>query len=162
MKIVVVSDSHGDISAIQRVMEKERDADYFFHAGDYLRDMRLAGGGNVSFFAVRGNCDGFDMAEEMEECFTLEGICFLLTHGHWYGVKSELNRLAGHAAKLGASVCVFGHTHRPLIENVCGVLMVNGGSVSPRKSWYAPASYAILETDGEGDLIRAQIRLVEE
>lgn len=32
-------------------------------------------------------------------------------HGHRYSVKSGYERIAAHAAKLGADIVLFGHTH---------------------------------------------------
>ena len=36
-----------------------------------------------------------------------------VTHGHAYGVKSGLGRLAERAKTLGADVVLYGHTHIP-------------------------------------------------
>jgi putative phosphoesterase len=54
MKIVVVSDTHGDLSALRRVALIEKDADLFLHAGD----VEATEGEIFPFLAVKGNCDG--------------------------------------------------------------------------------------------------------
>lgn len=54
MKIVVISDTHGDEDAIRRVLLREYDADLYLHAGD----VGVMGEGSLSpFAAVKGNCD---------------------------------------------------------------------------------------------------------
>jgi Predicted phosphoesterase len=54
MKIVVISDTHGDLSALRRVALIEYDADLFLHAGDVEASPL-----DISpFAAVKGNCDG--------------------------------------------------------------------------------------------------------
>ncbi len=54
MKIVVISDTHGDLSALRRVAMIENDADLYLHAGD----VEASPGDIAPFAAVKGNCDG--------------------------------------------------------------------------------------------------------
>ena len=69
-----------------------------------------------------------------------EGLSVFCCHGHRYGVKSGLARLAARAKELGCEVALYGHTHRAAVEEVDGVLCVNPGSAGA----YSDASYCYL------------------
>ena len=111
MKIVVFSDSHGKLDWMIAAVELER-PDHIFFLGDHERD-----GWDLSNLypmiplnAVKGNCDfGPGLEDWVVE---LEGIRFLLTHGHLYGAKSGYTRLEAAGMRCGADVVCFGHTHR--------------------------------------------------
>lgn len=56
LKILVVSDSHGDVSILNDLFLSHQDFDYFFHLGDSeLPSYQL-----YPFISVRGNNDYFD------------------------------------------------------------------------------------------------------
>jgi len=69
----------------------------------------------------------------------------LCCHGHKYGVKSTLTRLAAHAKELGCDVALYGHTHRANSEIVDGVLCLNPGSLGS----YSDPSYLYLVVHGD-------------
>ena len=76
----------------------------------------------------------------------------LLTHGHSYGVSMGREGLAEEAKSRGCDVAMFGHTHRPFLETVKGVLLVNPGSLSyPRQEGRQP-SYLLLTAQADGTL----------
>lgn len=156
MKILILSDSHNDIVSLDKVMHSEKDADTIFHAGDYAKDIRAVDTSAQIVYVVRGNCDGTFSTDDDEKMITLEGIRFFLTHGHKYGVKSGLSRLTTTAKYKKADVAVFGHTHIPLCINSEGILLINPGSISYVKS--NRQSYAVIITDGKGDIVKAEIR----
>lgn len=113
MKIIVFSDSHGKLDWMIAVMEAER-PDHVFFLGDHEKDgwdlNRIYP--TIPLNAVKGNCDwGPGLEEWLVE---LEGIRFLLTHGHLYGVKTGLFRLEQAAMRTGADMVCFGHTHIPV------------------------------------------------
>jgi putative phosphoesterase len=58
---------------------------------------------------------------------------------------SSFQRLA---ASSNADVIVFGHTHKPYVKDVDGVLFVNAGSVGKPKDLDWRACYAVLDLDG--------------
>ena len=126
-KILVVSDSHGDISGIQEALRREGPVDYVFHLGDHAGDAaRIHTAAQVT--AVMGNCD-FGGAASQETVF-LGGRRLILTHGHGQGVKYGLQRLAYFAEEQEADAVFFGHTHVPLIDYYGGILLMNPGSIS--------------------------------
>ena len=83
MKIIVFSDSHGKLDWMIAALEMER-PDHIFFLGDHERDgwdlSRLYP--MIPLNAVKGNCDfGPGLEDWVVE---LEGVRFLLTHGHLY------------------------------------------------------------------------------
>ena len=129
MKILVFSDSHDRLDWMIAAVEAEKPNHVFF-LGDHERDgwdlSRIYP--TVPLNAVRGNCDWGPGAEEW--LVELEGVRFLLTHGHLYGVKTGYSRLSDAALRTGADVVCFGHTHRPVNEiSPTGVRLFNPGTI---------------------------------
>ena len=58
----------------------------------------------------------------------LGGVRLFLTHGHLFGVKSGMSRLKLEADRVGADIALFGHTHRPFLEEDGGVWYMNPGA----------------------------------
>ncbi len=156
MKILVLSDSHNDIASIEQAIAAEGGIDHILHAGDYAKDMRFAKRGKIPFDTVKGNCDGALSLDKEEQILEYEGIRILFTHGHKYGVKSGTEALVKAAKDKKCAAAVFGHTHRALCINEEGVLLFNPGSISRTKS--NTQTYGILQTDGNGDIIKAEIK----
>lgn len=125
---VVLSDSHGRTSALKKIMPLFGENDYIIHLGDGSADLRATFSEYPQkTYICKGNCDFSYGAEEfiIEE----EGLRILCCHGHRYGVKSSLARLAAYAKQMGCDIALYGHTHRAAIETVDGVLCVNPGSI---------------------------------
>lgn len=128
MRVGIISDTHGSLSGIMQSLDALGDIDLLLHAGDlaadaqYIQDMLQP---NTKF--VRGNCD-MDYNVPKELLLELEGVQVLLTHGHDYGVKRSIGKLAAHAHEQGAGVCIFGHTHIPVIDDEGSCVFVNPGS----------------------------------
>ena len=90
MKILVLSDSHGNIENMMRAVEQEQ-PEMLIHLGDCWRDgQRLAEHyPNIPMTQVPGNCD-FRSHEAMEKLLFIEKYRVLICHGHTYGVKQSL------------------------------------------------------------------------
>ena len=129
MKIVVFSDSHGKLDWMIAAVELEH-PDHIFFLGDHERDgwdlSRLYP--TIPLNAVKGNCDyGPGLEEWVVE---LDGIRFLLTHGHLYGAKTGYSRLEAAGLRCGADVVCFGHTHRAVDLQESGRLrLFNPGTI---------------------------------
>jgi len=129
MKVVVFSDSHGNLDWMIAAIELER-PNHIFFLGDHERDgwdiSRLYP--EIPLNAVKGNCDwGTGMEEWLVE---LEDVRFLLTHGHLYGAKSGFGRLLAAGERLGAHMVCFGHTHTPVSNyEVNGIKLFNPGTI---------------------------------
>ena len=131
MKLLVVSDVHGDLSALERAVDAERDADAVIFLGDGLRevenlqDMRP----ELKIYSVRGNCDYASFAPA-DGLAAFGGVLFYYTHGNLYGVKNEVDTLAAAAQVRGAAVALYGHTHCPACDEISGVVLFNPGALS--------------------------------
>lgn len=146
MRVLVISDSHGDKNTVKMICDREQ-ADLVLHLGDYGRD--LEGG-----LAVRGNCDGFSSLPFSRK-LRLGELDVLMTHGHRQGVKDGLNRLFYLAKEEGFDLVLFGHTHRALKKEIQGIYFINPGSIS-RPHYGDRASYLVLEI--EGDSLKSQFK----
>lgn len=153
-KLVVISDSHNDSAAIKRILRQEKGVSAVIFLGDGVKDLDLAMTEHASLraYVVSGNCD-FGAMEPPEGLAAFDGVLIFYTHGHLYGVKSGLDRLAETAKARGADVALFGHTHTPANETVDGVLLFNPGSCS--YGAMAPAGYGVLTLEA-GKVLAAE------
>ncbi|STO13250.1 Putative metallophosphoesterase MG207 homolog [[Flavobacterium] thermophilum] len=144
MKAVVVSDSHGLSGELSAIVERHRhEADLFIHCGD--SELSAQAAELAPFVVVRGNCD-VEAAFPNERTEEAEGLRFLITHGHLYGVKTSLLRLYYRAKETSAHVVCFGHSHLAGAEQIEGVLFINPGSIAlPRGR--KEKTYAVLTVD---------------
>ncbi len=126
-RILVISDSHGNFSALDKLKKEMEKADYIFHLGDHYSDMKpYLKDYDRKIYTVFGNCDGG--GEDYQ--ITIEGVKILLTHGDKYHVKSSLLRLYLQALEVGVKLVFFGHTHTPTIREENGITLVNPGALS--------------------------------
>ena len=140
MKILVVSDTHGNHLTPAKILE-ETGADMLIHLGDEINDALIMESiAAIPVIKVPGNCD-LKATEPRELLQTIADRKFFLTHGDLYKVKNGLNRLVEKAKELKASVVLFGHTHKPLIQKLDGVLLINPGTLMNGSD---SKSYAIL------------------
>ncbi len=125
---VVLSDSHSrNKRALEKLLPIFAENDYIVHLGDGSADMReVAELYPEKTYVCRGNCDPFYGADEFV-IETADG-SVLCCHGHQWGVKSGLSRLAAHAKERGCAVALYGHTHTAAIEEKDGVLCINPGA----------------------------------
>lgn len=143
MKILILSDSHGNLQNMCSAVERER-PDRVFHLGDMISDAQRLSCTypNLQIDAVVGNCDGW-IKGDGTLLVEVEGIRFLLTHGHRYQVKSTLNHVVQAGKEACADVVCFGHTHQALCDEWPDrMLVVNPGTVGGISY---PASYAVAE-----------------
>ena len=98
MKILVLSDSHGNVNNMAQAVEHES-PHMILHLGDCWRDAeRLhARFPEIPLHQVPGNCD-FQPAEPLEQILFLDDLRVLICHGHTYGVKQSMLS-AGFAAE---------------------------------------------------------------
>ena len=145
MRIGVISDTHGLLRP--EVFDVFSGVDLIVHAGDIgnpgiLDDLRAV----APVHAVWGNTDGFDVRHALPEVIEqeIEGLSFVVTHGHQLGSPTPEN-LTDHWPE--ALVIIYGHTHRPLLTLVDRVVTVmNPGGAGPRR-FDLPPSVGILELE---------------
>ncbi|NLY90963.1 MAG: metallophosphoesterase [Firmicutes bacterium] len=160
MRILVVSDTHGNYALLTQVIKAAGPIDLLLHAGDSGKDLDnlTRDFPALSLMAVAGNCDPFSSLPR-ERLFNLAGYKIFLTHGDRYRVKWDLLRLFLAGQERQAGVVVFGHTHVPLIRYEQGILFFNPGSLYRNNTGEAP-SYGWLEIGADG--VRPRLEFIEE
>ena len=149
MRILVVSDSHGNTSNLKEAMLRYPEVTRVLHCGDGEADVAALSAAypSVRFDAVRGNCD-LGALLPLQRLLRIAGRRIFMTHGHSYGTKYGMELLLEQGRKERADVVLFGHTHRRLIERQDGILLVNPGSIGGRFP-ARTATYVILNlSDG--------------
>ena len=125
MKIIIISDSHGNKIAIDKIF-KTQEFDYLFFLGDGLNDL-----GDYIYldnvYAVSGNCDFFSNVPNERE-FYIKDIKFFITHGNKYFVKKSLDFLKGRAMEENIDFACFGHTHNKVVERYNHTIFINPGT----------------------------------
>lgn len=161
MKILVVSDTHGKQKLLMDILRRMKPIDALIHCGDMEGDensIRCAA--ECPCYFVRGNNDYFSDLPR-EEMVTLGGYKTMITHGHLYGVSISTAGLEEEARSRGVQVVMFGHTHRPFLEQKKDLTILNPGSLSyPRQEGRRP-SYLVMEIDKEG-IAHYSVNYVEE
>ena len=150
MKIVVMSDSHGNAEAVQKVVAQNPDADGFYHLGDGWRDFAfLSPEQGVFCIGVKGNCD-YSSNLPQKDVRTLDGVRIAAVHGEDFHGISDAVLLA---VKYQAKVVLHGHTHIPSIDFVNGVFVICPGTLK----YGDVQTYAVLKIENgtfKPDLIR--------
>ena len=133
MKILVVSDTHGDCSRVidvYRKLMKESPVDVIVHCGDYAADakeLQARLGAHVA--RVRGNCDGAFSDSDWSVLETEAGN-FLITHGHMERVDSGMQNIYYKALENDCVGAFFGHTHRASYTEMDDLVLMNPGSLT--------------------------------
>jgi uncharacterized protein len=151
LKLIVISDTHGEKSWIQKAVEANRDASIIIHCGDFASDLDVVKSMPIEAVAVTGNVpDLHDVRlmpdDRMEErILVYEGVRILLTHGHRYDVKYTMNKLNYRAQEAQAALVLFGHTHVAQQISHDGITFFNPGS--PARPRGGKPSYGIIEIE---------------
>ena len=145
MRIAILSDSHDNIEALSRALEKARsaEADLILHLGDIVSPFaaRLLPPAGLPVQAVYGNNDGervglaslLDIGDPPRP-LNLGGRRFLLHHAP----------LFDRGAPPACDYCLFGHTHRPEDRRIGSVRIINPGETG---GWLTgTCSFAMLDT----------------
>jgi len=142
----VLSDTHGLLR--EEVLAELRGVQSFFHAGDVgsvqILD-RLSR--EAPLHAVRGNTDYGAVADRLpldvvHDLDTPVGVLRV----YMKHIREDID-LDPPAADI--DVVITGHTHRPLVEEIDGVLWLNPGSCGPRR-FDLPVSVARLRVTEDG------------
>jgi putative phosphoesterase len=159
-KLLVVSDSHGDVLALQKVLVWAKNLataaenkagvppdviSYGVFLGDGVADLSKAedaAGFSCGWRLVQGNNDyGYSLPEA--DIFNFEGHRFFLCHGHRHMVYYGYHRLIATALASNADAVLFGHTHIPCFIRENGLFLINPGSVSRPRNKQGP-TFAVL------------------
>ena len=149
MKILVVSDSHGDYNVISRLIRSQTKAEVIIFLGDgyeEFQDLRLDFPQKM-FYGVRGNND-WSCPLPLNDEITLEGKKIFFTHGHREHVKYGLDVLKTAARQRHADIVLFGHTHEPYTEYDNGLYIMNPGCIHR-----TCCSYGVIDNKKNGILM---------
>jgi len=157
-QVALISDTHvpSRADAIPAwVRRRVGGADHVVHAGDfdssaaYATVLELADG---ALTAVRGNTDPGSVDLPLVDALTVEGVTFVVTHGHGNRAQYEA-RVASivqeHADGAEPVVGVSGHTHEVLDETVDGVHLLNPGSATGAMPAPQPTMMTVAVEDGD-------------
>lgn len=150
MRIVVMSDSHGCLSAARKIVEKNvGHADMFIHLGDGEKDYAALKDlfPNETFHYIKGNCDSGDFPDS--EIIEAAGVKIFCTHGHRYTVSITPDRLCLAARLSGCKIALYGHTHSRETRYEEGLYIMNPGSCSCPRDGGKPSFGTIEITDKE-------------
>ncbi len=150
MRIVVMSDSHGDYTAAASVVKRNLGhCDLFIHLGDGERDVeRLrVNYPSIDIRHVSGNCD-YSGESPGTTVVSAGGIMIFCTHGHRHGVKSGVEKLCSDAEKKGCRIALFGHTHSRFEGTFNGIYVMNPGSCACPRDGKKPSFGVIEIVDG--------------
>lgn len=137
MKILVFSDSHGELRYMTEAVTKEQ-PDQVFHLGDHALDAEFLSRSFplLPIVWVRGNCD-WSIKSPLTRLIPINGLCFFLCHGHSYHVKESLLSAVYAAREQQADVLLFGHTHVSFLERTPdGLTLFNPGCCYGRRPSY--------------------------
>ena len=129
MKLLVFSDSHGNIEHMRRAVEQER-PDQILHLGDVMRDaVELSVAyPNIPLELVPGNCD-YATDVPAQKILFFEGRRILMTHGHIYHVKLGIGQAVRAAVEAKVDILLFGHTHEACCWQQDGLWVMNPGTI---------------------------------
>jgi len=149
MKILILGDSHGRTRLMADVVKKHKaNVACVLFLGDNAADVYdFAADFDRPIHAVAGNCD-FDDEFPREITLDVGGKRIWMSHGDAYSVKYDYDTIEAAAIARGADICLFGHTHDPIVLEKNGILFVNPGSISEPRGRRGK-SYAVLEILGD-------------
>jgi putative phosphoesterase len=163
MRIGLISDTHVPdvVEALPvEVEEVFRGVDLILHAGDIAVVSVLDSLHRIApVLAARGDDDYQIQDERVQEVQTVEagGLFLYVIHSSQYWARSVIEHPENHDLDRAPDVVVYGHTHREIVEEVAGSLVVNPGSAT--FPWYQLrlGTVALLDIDSG----RAEARIVD-
>ena len=151
LRIGLISDTHNLLRP--QALAYLQGCDHIVHAGDIMGAEILEQLAAIApLTAVRGNNDRGAWADAVPETALIR-----LGDIHLYALH-DLAQIDIDPAGAGVQVVVSGHTHRPLVEDRCGILFVNPGSAGPRRF---SLPIALGELRIRGAEVRASIHTIE-
>ncbi len=152
MRILVVSDTHRKNDIYLQLVERYSPLDMVVHCGDIEgSEVTIESAVDCPVHMVAGNNDFFSDAP-LEDVFDVGPYRVLLSHGHHYYISMGNALIKDEARSRGCDIVMYGHTHRPELDDDGDVLAINPGSLTyPRQEGRRP-SYIIIEMDESGEL----------
>ena len=131
-RIGVISDTHGLFDAA--ISAQFAGVDHILHAGDIGRATVIDCLRAIApVTAVSGNVDGFEASGfPREHVVAIAGRRIALYHRLYEGGAMTKDGRT-FLERADPDVCIFGHTHRPAINRMDGMLLFNPGSAGPKR-----------------------------
>ncbi len=144
-----MSDCHGARRAAETVLDRHEDIKTVFFLGDGVNDIEsiMPFYTGRHFFTVSGNCDRRSTAP-LQDIASVDGVRVLYTHGHGFYVKYTLENLYAAAESSGASLALYGHTHKAAAEYRDGIYLVNPGALYGSRE--GGNGYAVIDVTAGG------------
>jgi len=151
MRILVMSDSHGNYRNFEKAIISQPGAEAVFFLGDGFKEFDLARDNfkSKSFHGVKGNCDSGCGSLCSSEILNFEGIRMFLTHGANENVKASYTTLALKARSKDCQIALFGHTHISYQGYDDGLYLLNPGSIHMSRNLGVP-TYGIIDITPQG------------
>lgn len=152
MKVLIVSDTHGRNGGYLDLLENSEKMDMVIHCGDVEgSEYLISESSGCKTVIVQGNNDYFsDLPKEM--IVKLGKYKALVTHGHAYYVNMGHEHLVREAKKRKVDMVIYGHTHRPVITEENGIVVLNPGSLTYPRQMERKYTYIIMEIDENGEV----------
>ncbi len=116
MKILILSDSHGNMPVLKKILAKEMPCDYIIHCGDGVDDVRHCDTRNAATLLVAGNMDiGKTNGYARRIITSVGGFKLFITHGDIQRAHQDYVELCEEGRQNMCVAVIFGHTHRPFI-----------------------------------------------
>ena len=144
----MISDSHGRNDHVEGVLKQVGHIDMLIHCGDVTSgDLYIQSLVTCPVHMVAGNLDqGLSLPKE--KLIELEGHRILMAHGHGYYVNFGTRDLEADALANGCDITMYGHTHRPVIdESNPELLVLNPGSLAYPRQEGRRKSYMIVQLE---------------
>ncbi len=142
MRILVFSDTHGNIEPVLNILRTINGIDACIHCGDILKDCYRIETEfpELDFYYVCGNND-YSNSVPKDLTLTFENKKIFVTHGHLYRVKTTLSELRKKTEN-GYDLVLYGHTHIPNTVYHSSGIILNPGSFN-----YISPTYAVVEIE---------------
>lgn len=155
MKVMCISDIHGSIENLKKVIDRYReenaekllilgDFSSYYHSSSDFEVAEILNNMAGSIIAVKGNCDNshiddlFNFGLGYLKTIDINGMKVTLTHGHIYN-RNNLPESCGE-------IFLSGHTHVGMIEKIGDKIIANPGSISKPRGG-TQKSYLIIDEE---------------
>ena len=159
MRILIVSDTHSEHEYLEEALQQIGDIDMFIHLGDLMVGIKhIDSIIKCEKHIIAGNSDRYplvprDMPKEYE--FMIDSKKVFITHGHNYLTQwgaREVDGIIEEGRLREVDIVMFGHTHKPYLEILPDITVLNPGSISyPRQGGGKP-SFILMEIDEDKEI----------
>ena len=159
MRILIISDTHGEYDNLESALVEEEPFDLLIHLGDSESSLEeLEELVDCPIEIVAGNMDRH-MEFPHEKVIDVKGHRIMICHGHRVNVNAGLLRLEYMARELEADIAMYGHTHVAYLDQSEDLTIFNPGSLSYPRPWGARPSYGVMTVNDAGEMMLEHVYL---